>query len=342
MKKSLELYIKMEISRDGKVIKKYRKRKCRSFVKQFVQSIFSELVCKPVVFRDFYGSYRSAGTAGMLMGMLDGGGPYVGKGVPVSYVSPAPPYGGYMTSNTVPSPFVASASSVEDYQPENHQPWRAFRVPDASTYGWQADDTTSGWLKIDVGAGNEKIATSFTITTFYYYDAPINFYFQGSNNDSTWTDLYASAGSIWNTGVTNESKTFTCSVATTAYRYFRLNVGNTQGHNVLRINYLTIYSNPLTEVYPLSVDNYCMGNTNTGLSYSGTTFAGPYTSVEGTQFMVTRVLTNNTASSITINETGLLAYHNYYFLLARDLLDPVVTVSPTETLTLTYILATTV
>ena len=69
--------------------------------------------------------------------------------------------------------------------------------------------------------------------------------------------------------------------------------------------------------------------------------------------MVTRVFTNNTASPITIREIGLyttqsvpLGYDPYSygasFLMARDIVDPEVTVAATETLTLTYVLATTI
>ena len=80
-----------------------------------------------------------------------------------------------MTSNTAPSPLVASASSVI-----TEAAWNAF---DGATTGMQVDGT-AGWLTVDLGSGNGITPTDARVTedTGRGGDkAPKDFTFEGSN-----------------------------------------------------------------------------------------------------------------------------------------------------------------
>jgi hypothetical protein len=83
------------------------------------------------------------------------------------------------------------------------------------------------------------------------------------------------------------------------------------------------------------------------LQYSAVTFGAPATDATGTSFVVTRVFTNGTGGDVTVKEIGLNAYWSpdtpiYYFLIARDILSPAITLANGEALTVNYTFATTV
>ena len=84
-----------------------------------------------------------------------------------------------MTTNTAPSPLVASASGIQGAD----EPYRAY---DNSTGFWQ-DDVTTGWVKIDLGAGNEITPTSAKVA-YENIGAPgrmvKDFTLEGSNTGS--------------------------------------------------------------------------------------------------------------------------------------------------------------
>ena len=84
---------------------------------------------------------------------------------------------GTMTSNSAPSPLVASASSEND---ASYAAWKAF--DNNSTNRWQS--TLGGeepsWLKIDLGAGNEIAPNHAYIESLSAYHA-VDFKIEGSN-----------------------------------------------------------------------------------------------------------------------------------------------------------------
>lgn len=98
--------------------------------------------------------------------------------------------------------------------------------------------TASAWIKYDLGAGNEKIVTSYTITSGN--DAasrdPMSWGFEGSNDDLNWTVLDTRVGQTWSTRL--QTKAFGPFVNTTAYRYYRLNVTANYGSTLLQIEEL--------------------------------------------------------------------------------------------------------
>ena len=97
-----------------------------------------------------------------------------------------------MSSNTAPSPLVASAS--EDTGTGAELAFKAF--DDNINTHWQtANGTVTGWLKIDLGSGNGIAPDSFRLGSPETPDrTPNDFTIQGSNNDSDWTVLATYAG----------------------------------------------------------------------------------------------------------------------------------------------------
>jgi hypothetical protein len=123
-----------------------------------------------------------------------------------------------MTSGTAPSPYVASSSGAYDVYTVYH----IFDGVLAGNYYWLSESSFGPWwVKLDLGAGNTKKLGSYKITVQGTPTAgPAAWTMQGSNDDSTWDTLDTVSGeAAWSA---NESRTYTCDVTTTAYRYFRL------------------------------------------------------------------------------------------------------------------------
>jgi F5/8 type C domain-containing protein len=130
-----------------------------------------------------------------------------------------------MTGNSAPSPYVVSASS--DNGASAYFSWNAFKPGTADE--WLAATGPPAFLEIDLSAGNAAICGNYTI---YYNvfgtttDAPKTWTFQGSNDNSTWATLDTQT----NVALAAPSTTvFTCSPATTAYRYFKLAITASNG-----------------------------------------------------------------------------------------------------------------
>lgn len=105
-----------------------------------------------------------------------------------------------MIGNTNPSPLVASASV-------NNSPNFAYKVfnnvKNSIADMWNpGSGITTGWVQVDLGAGNEIAPTSFAVTadgtaasgTTRY---PKDYQFQGSNDGSTWTTLKSVTGATF-------------------------------------------------------------------------------------------------------------------------------------------------
>jgi hypothetical protein len=140
-----------------------------------------------------------------------------------------------MTSNTAPSPNVASASS-EDVGTEA---WLAFdKVSGVGT--WKVTSGTTGWLKYYFGSGNAWASNEYRITAKAgeLDRLPKDFTFQGSNNDSTWTTLDTRTGITFSA---SETKTFTFTNIT-GYTYYKIDVTAINAGVVLEIPELGIYA----------------------------------------------------------------------------------------------------
>ena len=78
-----------------------------------------------------------------------------------------------------------------------------------STFWHTADAPTVAapqWLKVDVGAGNEFVPVQFGIRVRSDSgNFPLDFVFQGSNDNATWDDLITRTDESWSLG---ERKTF--------------------------------------------------------------------------------------------------------------------------------------
>ena len=91
---------------------------------------------------------------------------------------------------------------------------------DSATHYNSGADAYPHWLKYDLGSGITKILNKYTVQARASFGetAPRDFKFQGSNNDSTWTDLDTQVDQVFSNG---ELKTYTF-VNVTAYRYYRI------------------------------------------------------------------------------------------------------------------------
>jgi hypothetical protein len=121
-----------------------------------------------------------------------------------------------MTSNMLPSPFVASSSSIYS----NYDAWNAF---DGRTDTEWIANNSSGWLQIDLGAGNEKAIKSYSITGYSVGAwSPNSWRFEGSNDGVIYStlDLQSGQGSLIKSQI-RKTYSFTNSVK---YRYYRLNI----------------------------------------------------------------------------------------------------------------------
>ncbi len=128
---------------------------------------------------------------------------------------------------------------------DTYPPWSSFAGPtqafdgDIESYWYCGSDLRPGfthWLKIDLGVGNEKIVTK----TRMYYSSPstaLGGKIQGSNNDSTWTDLSSFSHGVMSTWYTD---TFSNS---TSYRYYRIFLNSGDPSNWWpQINELELYT----------------------------------------------------------------------------------------------------
>jgi len=120
-----------------------------------------------------------------------------------------------MTSNTAPSGVVSASEELR-------AAWKAFNKTNADANdSWASNGSFPAWLKYDFGSGNAKVITYLKILTCNYASypyAPGAWVFQGSNDDSNWTDLASATNS------TNTANTYIVNQAitnSTAYRYYR-------------------------------------------------------------------------------------------------------------------------
>jgi hypothetical protein len=133
-----------------------------------------------------------------------------------------------MTSNVLPSPYVASASS------EYNSTYYAYKAFDGNTTNeWASvgSPTYPQWLKIDLNVAKAVNRYSVCGASDGSSYSPRDWIFQGSNDNTGWNSLSTIVSQTsWGA---SETKTFACSDTTTAYRYFRLYISaNNSGSSV--------------------------------------------------------------------------------------------------------------
>jgi hypothetical protein len=141
-----------------------------------------------------------------------------------------------MTTDSLPSPYVASASA-ETYG-------AAYKCFDGSTIlgsgCWEVAGV-SGTVELDIGSGNSQILVSYTLTAPDSYDSRMcsAWTMQGSNDNSTWNTLDTQSGQLsW--GV-SEARNFLCATAVTAYRYFQIVITDNSGDSYLAVGEINLY-----------------------------------------------------------------------------------------------------
>ncbi|OXS65766.1 hypothetical protein B1B04_24825 [Lysinibacillus sp. KCTC 33748] len=135
-----------------------------------------------------------------------------------------------MTANNVPSPLVASASSING---SLYEPFRAFDgiTADGTTYNTWATASNQhleSWVKIDFGAEKEVNCVALSARRIENIDQmPKTFTIEGSNDNTQWTELGNFSKDDW-----QAITTYTFSLKNGSYRYLRIINHTTNGSNV--------------------------------------------------------------------------------------------------------------
>ena len=120
---------------------------------------------------------------------------------------------------------VSAGSTTTAYAGSGNLPEGSDRVVDGNTgtKWFSGGGSFSGWLQIDLGAGNAQTVVRYDITSAN--DAPNrdpkDWQVQGSNDGTNWTTLDTRTGETFATRFLTKQYTFT---NTTAYRYYKLNI----------------------------------------------------------------------------------------------------------------------
>jgi hypothetical protein len=190
-----------------------------------------------------------------------------------------------MTSDSAPSPYVASASST--YQDACCGPWRAFDgTAGIGGYGWIGSGNGTDWLQIDTGSVNLYALSSYAIygpDTAELARAPKNFTLQGSNDNSTWTVIDTETNQ---TAWTNyQTRTYTLGSSSARYRYFQLNITANNGDATYTdVIELYFYGTRVPVCNAGAQQSFRVGyagtldgsaSTGTGITYAWTKLSGP-------------------------------------------------------------------
>ncbi len=204
-----------------------------------------------------------------------------------------------MTTNTTPSPLVASQSSL---YAAGYGGYGAFDKV-ANTWGWLSGGVTTGWVKLDLGSGQGRTIKQYKLVgpiTDYATRGPKTWTFQGSNDDSSWTTLDTQTN-VASWGVLEE-RTYVVSNST-SYRYYKIDITANQGDP----SYLTF-----TEMYIYDLVYTNVAITSTGNVGIGTTAPETQVQISGGGLCVgsnTNCNTdNNTQGVIYSSSTAMTAY----------------------------------
>jgi hypothetical protein len=177
-------------------------------------------------------------------------------------------------------------------------------IDDNTSTAWSSSGSGQPcWLKVDFGAGNAKTINSYSIRARSSFEgrAPKDFTLQGSNDDSTWTDLDVESG-IWgySTYPTLYFSRFSKGKNTTAYRYYRLYITSNFDNSYTQIAELQLAETDLYATHGYAVAQYTItapSGGNNVYAPKNFTFEG---SDDGTNWTVLDTQTNQ---SFTSNET---------------------------------------
>jgi len=120
-----------------------------------------------------------------------------------------------LTANDVPSPYVASASTLV----AGYEAYRAF--DNSLTTYWRVTSTTTSWVKLDFGSAKTIKAYTLYVLSTQSTRAPKNWTIQGSNNDIDY-DVIDTQTNITTWTTTN----FFVISTPGSYRYYRINITN--------------------------------------------------------------------------------------------------------------------
>ncbi len=141
-----------------------------------------------------------------------------------------------MTTNSLPTPYVASASQTR----AGYNPYFAFAT--APTDPWYSDvtasATTPGYLELDTGSGNAWVLTSYDVSARgFTTNQASEWLVQGSNDELRWTTLDSQTGQTpW---TSSQTRTFTVTT-TDAFRYYRLYITNNSGGAGVAVGFLAL------------------------------------------------------------------------------------------------------
>ena len=147
-----------------------------------------------------------------------------------------------LTSYTSHSPIVVAVSN--NYG--TNYGWKVFDALFLSTGNcWITNPPTkTGWMTIDFGAGVSYVVESYALVcggSENFHRMPKTWTFLGSNDGASWVTLDTVASeTAWLRG---ELRTFTCDVVNAPYRYFKLDITNTNAgaDNYIQLGEVYIY-----------------------------------------------------------------------------------------------------
>lgn len=134
-----------------------------------------------------------------------------------------------MTSNTTPSPYVVTASSIYS---STYDAWKAFNgtVTDDNDCWATVNGTITGWIKIDFGSSTKIRAVSIQCRTMLTTTSSMNtFILYGSNDNIIFEELKTVANqNYWSP---TETRIFKLSESVT-FRYYRINIVSNNGSTI--------------------------------------------------------------------------------------------------------------
>jgi len=222
---------------------------------------------------------------------ITSGGPTLLNVIPMMY-----------TDTNGPPPLVASASTEVN---TSNQAWNAFDYNSATR--WLASGT-SGWLQIDLGAGNAVVSTAYSIQATDSGNLSFmmtGWTLAGSNDGSSWTTLDTESSITW-TALQTQTWSFT---NVTAYRYYRLTSSSNNGGGLCGVGALLVLAT--STAAPLSVSSTVInvgGNLNPAIQLYGTAVVSGGLTVGGAIATYGNITCNQpaTGNTLTVNGTASL------------------------------------